>query len=186
LNLSDYVSIAVIVGAVNGVFIFLGKLLAESTVKHAYDRKLEETRAEWRRTDVLYVERLATFKLLQKKLVSVRRYCDSVISSELGAEFGRRTDELDAPDRKSLLTHWTELEALLDENLIFLSDGARAAFERLRDQLSVAAGMELALASAHPPPEVLSSKADGYAAVRNRVTECIGALFLDLSFPGEK
>jgi hypothetical protein len=185
LNLSDYVSIALIVGAVNGAFIFLGKLLAESAVKHTYDRKLEQIRAESRRTDVLYAERLATFKLLQNKLVSLRRYCDSVISSELGAEFGRRTDELDAADRKSLLTHWTELNSLLDENLIFLSDAARATFERLRDQLSIAAGMELVLASGNPPPEVQSSKADGYAAVRDRVTECIGALFKDLGFPSE-
>ena len=118
-------------------------------------------------------------------LVSIRRYCESHISSEIGSEFGTHPNDLEVADNKSILTHWTELETLLDENLIFLSSSCSASFERLRDQLSLGASMELWLASADPAPEVVASKADGYQAIINRINECIDALFKDLGFANE-
>ena len=178
-------SIGAVVGAVNVVFGYWAKSRIEGSIKHEYDKKLEKIKSEWKRTDILLTERMAAFKLLQKRLVSIRRYCESHISFEIGSEFGPRPDDLEAADNKSILTHWTELETLLDENLIFLSVSCSASFEQLRNQLSLGASMELGLTSADPAPEIMASKADGYQAISSLTNECIDALFKDLGFASD-
>ncbi len=185
MDISDLLSIGAVVGAVNAVLGYWAKSRIEGSIKHEYDRKLEEVKSEWKRTDILYSERLAAFKLLQRRLVSIRRYCDAQVNAEQGNEFAPGPDQLEANDNKSIITHWNELEPLLDENLIFLSSSSSSAFERLRQQLSLGSNMELWLASADPAPEVVASKSEGYMAIRCRVTECINALFKDLGFPSE-
>ena len=185
MNITDLLSIGAVVGAVNVVLGYWAKSRIEGSVKHEYDKALEKVKSEWKRTDILLTERMASFKLLQKRLVSIRRYCESQISSEIGSEFGSRPDDLEATDNKSILTHWTELETLLDENLIFLSGSCSASFERLRNQLSLGASMELHLACADPVPEIVASKVDGYQTISNRISECIDALFKDLGFAHE-
>lgn len=185
MNITDLLSIGVVVSAVNTVLGLWAKSRIEGSVKHEYDKALEKIKSEWKRTDILLAERMAAFKLLQKKLVSIRRYCDSQISSAIGSEFGPRMNDLAAADNKSILTHWTELETLLDDNLIFLSGACSASFERLRNQLSLGASLELWLASSDPAPEIVSSKADGYQAIRNKINESIDALFKDLGFERE-
>lgn len=185
MDISDLLSIGAVVAAVNAVLGYWAKSRIEGSIKHEYDRKLEGVKSEWKRTDIFYSERLAAFRLLQKRLVSLRRYCEAQMSAEQGNEFAPGPADLDANDNKSILSHWNELEPLLDENLIFLSNTSRSAFEHLRHQLSLGANMELWLASDDPAPEVVASKCDGYMAIRNRVTECIDALFKDLGFPSE-
>lgn len=128
---------------------------------------------------------MAAFKLLQKKLMSIRRYCEAHISSENGGDFGTRPDDLEAADKKSILTHWTELETQLDENLVFISSSCSASFERLRNQLSFGASMELHLCSVDPVPEIVASKKEGYQIIIDRINECIDALFKDLGFANE-
>jgi hypothetical protein len=185
MGISDLLSIGAVVAAVNAVLGYWAKSRIEGSIKYDYDRKLEEIKSEWKRTDILYSERLTAFKLLQKRLVSLRRYCDAHVSAEQGSEFSPGPDQLDATDNKSISNHWSELEPLLDENMIFLSSTSRAAFEHLRDQLSLGANMELWLAFDDPAPEVVTSIRDGYMAVRNRVNDCINALYKDLGFPSE-
>jgi hypothetical protein len=184
MDISDLFSVGAVVAAVNLTLGLWAKSRIEGSIKHEYDKALEKIKSEWKRTDTLLAERMAAFKLLQKKLVSIRRYCEAQRNSESGNDFAVRPEDLEAADNKSILVHWTELETLLDENLIFLSSSCNAAFERLRNQLSLGASMELWLAS-DPAPEVISSKANGYQAVSNRVSECIDALFKDLGFPNE-
>ena len=184
MDIADLFSIGAVVAALNFLLGLWAKSRIEGSIKHEYDKALEKVKSEWKRTDTLLAERMAAFKLLQKKLVSIRRYCEAHINSERGGEFGVRPEDLEAADNKSILTHWTELETLLDENLIFLSSSCNACFEQLRNQLSLGASMELWLASG-PAPEVVSSKASGYQAMSDRVSECIDALFKDLGFPNE-
>lgn len=185
MTITDLLSIGAIVGAVNAVLGYWAKSRIEGSIKHEYDKELEKLKSEWKRTDVLLTERMAVFKLVQKRLVSIRRYCESNIGSEIGSEFCPRPDDLELGDNKSILTHWTELETLLDENLIFLSSSCKASFESLRGQLSMGASMELHLASADPVPEIVASKSDGYQAIINRINECVDALFNDLGFANE-
>ncbi len=184
MDITDLFSIGAVVAALNLVLGLWAKSRIEGSIKHEYDKALEKVKSEWRRTDTLLAERLTAFRLLQKKLVSIRRYCEAHKNSEVGNEFSARPENLEAADNKSLLTHWTELETLLDENLIFLSRSCNASFEQLHNQLSLGANMELWLAS-DPAPEVVSSKASGYLAISNRASECIDALFKDLGFPNE-
>lgn len=185
MNITDFLTIGAVVGAVNTALGYWVKSRIEGSIKHEYDKALEEVKSEWKRTDILLAERMAAFKLLQKRLVSIRRYCEAQISSENGSEFDPRPDDLESADNKSILSHWTELETLLDENLVFLSSSCSAAFERLRNQLSLGASMELWLASADPAPEIVASKVDGYEAICNQINECIDALFKDLGFAHE-
>ena len=185
MNITDLLSIGAVVGAVNTVLGYWVKSRIEGSIKHEYDKALEKIKSDWKRTDILLSERLAAFKLLQKKLVSIRRYCESQIGSELGNEFSPGLDDLEGTDNKSILTHWTELETLLDENLIFLSGSCNASFEQLRNQLSSGASMELHLAFKDPVPEIVASKVDGYQAISNQISKCIDALFKDLDFAYE-
>ncbi len=185
MNISDLLSIGAVVTFVNVVLGYWIKARIEGSIKHEYDRNLEEVKSKWKRTDILYSERLATFKLLQKRLVSLQRYCDAQVRAEQGNEFGSRPDQLDANDNKSILSHWSELNSILGENLIYLSSTSREAFDRLDFQLSMGASMELWLASDDPAPEIVASKCGGYMDINDRVTECINALFVDLDFPSE-
>ncbi|MCE9551503.1 MAG: hypothetical protein K8R50_11010 [Betaproteobacteria bacterium] len=184
MDITDLFSIGAVVAAANLVLGLWAKSRIEGSIKHEYDKALEKVKSEWKRTDTLLAERMSAFKLLQKKLISIRRYCEAHRNSESGSEFAARPEDLETADSKSILTHWTELETLLDENLIFLSSSCNAIFERLRNQLSLGANMELWLTS-DAAPEVVSSKASGYQAISNRVSECIDALFKDLGFPNE-
>jgi len=185
MNITDYLTIGAVTGAVNVALGYWVKSRIEGSIKHEYDKALEKVKSEWKRTDILLAERMAAFKFLQKRLVSIRRYCEAHISSESGSEFGPRPDDLDAADNKSILSHWTELEALLDENLVFLSGSCSASFEQLRNQLSFGASMEIHLCSEDPMPEIVASKKDGYQIIIDRINECIDALFKDLGFANE-
>ena len=129
MNITDFLTIGAVVAAVNAVLGYWIKSRIEGSIKHEYDKALEKVRSEWKRTDILLAERMAAFKLLQKKLVSIRRYCEAHISSENGNEFDPRPDDLEAADKKSVLTHWTELETLLDINLVFISSSCSASFD---------------------------------------------------------
>lgn len=185
MNISDLLSIGAVVAAVNAVLGYWAKSRIEGSVKHDYDKQLERIKSELKRTDILLSERMAVFKLLQKRLVSIRRFCEAQISSENGEEFGPHPDDLDPIDNKSILTHWTELEALLDENLIFLSISCVSSFDRLRNQLSLGASLELYLASSEPPIEFLISKVDCYKTISHLISKCIDALYKDLAFSSE-
>jgi hypothetical protein len=185
MTITDLLSIGAIIGAINAVLGYWIKSRIEGSIKHEYDKELEKVKSEWKRTDILISERMAIFKLLQKRLVSIRRYCESHINSEVGNEFGNHPDKLDVADNKSILTHWTEFETLLDENLIFLSSSCTTSFEKLRNQLSLGVNMELWLSSSDPVPKMMASKADGYQVIIDRINECVNALFKDLGFTNE-
>jgi hypothetical protein len=185
MDISSYFSIDTVVGATIVIVGNWAKSRIEGSIQHEYDKGLEKLKYELKRTDMLVTERMVIFKLLQKKLVSIRRYCESQINGERGSEFGNRPDDLDSADNKSILIHTTELEALVDENLIFLSDSCRKAFENLRDQLSLGASMELWLASPQQQLKFETSKIDGYEAISNKVDSCIDALYLDIGFPNK-
>jgi len=182
MQIEDILFIGGVVGAINTALLYVAKLLVESLIKHEFDEEMERVKSEWRRTDVLNPERLAAFKLLQKSLVSLRRHCEPRVATQLGSEFGPGADDLKDADYNSILGHWNELETRLDEYLIFLSGSSRASFDRLRAQLWLGASMELALGSSCPGPEAIASRADRYAAIRNRISECIDAMFDDLGF----
>lgn len=185
MSVADILSIAVVVGAINAVLGYWAKSRIEGSIKHEYDRRMEDVKAAAKRADVLLAERLTVFKVLQGRLVSVRRYCESQINVRNGGEFGARPCDLSSSDNKSLLFHWTELEPLLDGNLIFLSAPSREAFERLRDQLSLGASMELALAFPKPALEVAASAINGYSSVSACADQCIEAMYKDLAFQNE-
>ena len=183
MSISDLLSIAAVVAGVNVVLGYWAKSRIEGSIKHEYDRRLEQVKSEAKRTDVLLSERLAVFKLLQKRLVSLKRYCKAHVNSQVEGEFGTHVRDLDAADNKALLAHWTEIEALFDDNQIYVSPPCRASFERLSHQLSLGASMEVWLASPDPAPEVVASQADGYLATSAVADECIDSLFKDLGFP---
>ncbi len=182
MDITDFVNVGLLVSAVNALLGYWVKTRIEGSIKHEYDKSLEKIKSDWKRTDILFSERMVIFKLLQKKLVSVRRYCESHINCERGGEFGIRPDNLDSADNKTILTHWEELETLLDESLIFLSSPCRKAFEQLRDQFSLGASMELWLESPEAVCEVVASKVDGYEAIVDKISCCISALYEDLGF----
>jgi hypothetical protein len=185
MDIEDLFSIGLVVSAANTVLGYWAKSRIESSVKHEYDKALEKVKSEWKRTDVLLTERIVVFKLIQKKLVSIRRYCVSQINSENGNEFSSRPYDFEPTDNKSILTHWTELEVLLDENLIFFSSSCLTSFERLCGQISLGASMELWLMSSEPSKVIVASKSDGYQEIINRINECIDSLFKDLQFQNE-
>ena len=63
MSISDLLSIAAVVAGVNVVLGYWAKSRIEGSIKHEYDRRLEQVKSEAKRTDVLFSERLAVFKL---------------------------------------------------------------------------------------------------------------------------
>jgi hypothetical protein len=190
MNINDLLIISAVVGAivstVNVAFGYWLKAKVEGSIKLEYDKNLEKFKAKWKRTDVLLSERMAAFKLLQKKLVSIRRYCEAQIGSQLGSEFSKRPEDLNDTDQKSILSHNEELEALLDENLVFLSQSSKEAFEKLRSTLSSGQSIELWLALDDPAPETVSSQSSCYENIISALNSCIDELYKDLGFVHER
>lgn len=58
MSVADLLSIAVVVGAINAVLGYWAKSRIEGSIKHEYDRRMEDVKAAAKRADVLLAERL--------------------------------------------------------------------------------------------------------------------------------
>ena len=185
MEISDLLSIGALVAALNMLLGIWVKSRIESSIKHEYDRRLEELKNEGKRRDVLYVERLTAFKSLHKRLISLRRYCEAQVNDERGSDLLPGTEALTPDDNKSCLVHLHLIDSTLDETGIFLSGETRSTFDELRRQLSLGARLEIWLSDKDIDPEVVASKASCYQAIAARVDISLGSVYKDLGFPHE-
>ena len=181
MEISDLVSISAVLAAlVAGLGWWLRSRL-ENSIKHEYDRILLALEAQQRRNDARHAERLGAYKVLSKKLLSLRRYCNAR-SAELGdaSEFEPRTEALTEDENISLLMHAEILRRSIDEFELFVSPTTREQFGDLFNQLSLGFNLELWLIGSENPDEL---NAPGlYDSVASKVNKSLGALYNDLGF----
>jgi hypothetical protein len=181
MEISDLVSIsAVITGLVAGLGWWLRSRL-ENSIKHEYDRIILALEAQQRRNDSLHAERLSAYKVLSKKLLSLRRYCNAR-SAEFGdaSEYEPRTEALTEDENISLLMHSEILLRSIDEFELIVSQTTREQFDSLFEQLSFGFNLELWLIDSKNPEEL---NAPGlYDSVVSEVNETLDALYNDLGF----
>ena len=133
-----------------------------------------------RKQELLIQERLAAFKAIQERLVSIRRYCEAGLGEQGGSDFAARFESLPQSDPRSALLHASALQDVIDKNSIFVSQKGRVALKELTCQLALLCTMELAIAS---DPSIKSSSENGYNAGARAVDVCIGALYEELRLP---
>lgn len=136
-----------------------------------------------KRHEVIDAERLTAFKMLNKKIVSLKKYCMVKEMGNSGCELGPTLESLGAEANKSIMVHRTEIWTIVEENGIFLSKKSRKVLQDLDSQLSLLCSMELCLADSNPLKEVVSSAPEGYRLGANIAESCLDALFDELKYP---
>lgn len=135
-----------------------------------------------RKYEILLKERIPAFKSIQRRIVSLKRYCMARVAEYQGNEFAAHFDDLPGEDKKSALSHRSELGNLVEENLIFLSSQSRKSLEDLDTQLSLLCNLELSLA-ANPDQSITSSAQGAYEATLDRIDTCLENLYSELKLP---
>ena len=130
--------------------------------------------------EALIAQRLPAFKAIQKKLVSIQRYCEAKRAELDGDEFSSRLNDLSSEDQKSALEHLTELKMIADENQVFLSKSSKKSIERIYSALALLCSMELSTIE-HPDEFALGPGA--YSLPLERIEESVQKLYGELKLP---
>ena len=139
------------------------------------------------RSGVLFEQRLAAFRALQKPLLAIGTYCRAEIGRLRGSEFVSR----ESRGTTGCLALHEELNDSFLEYRMLLTPDSRGHFERLSVSLSSCAEMELAFAlnESRPTDERIEGLSNGtaelYAGVEMSAKKCIQSLFDGLKFPSE-
>lgn len=184
MNLTDYLSVSIIVGACTTILGWWLKSRLDSSIKHEYDKILESFKTELKRSETLLTERLAAFKTLSSYLLALRRYSTSC-SAEFrnSSEFEARTESLTEQENISLLIHHENISRALEKNELVISPNSRKCFDRLFSQMHSGFHLELWLTSSNPDPEIVSSAHQLYDLITSRVNEVLSSLYSDLGLP---
>lgn len=186
MSLTDFLSIFL---SISSVFAVIASVLGwwlksrlDSSIRHEYDRLLELFKAEQRRSEVLHAERMEAFKVLNGKLLELRRYCNarSVEYSNSSSEFDPRVDSLSTLENISLLQHHEKIRRAMEERELLLSPNVRKAFQELFAQMSLGFSLEIRLLSEDSPSEFNPEKL--YDLVAECVSSVTEALYNDLGF----
>jgi hypothetical protein len=126
--------------------------------------------------EILFQEKLKACKSLQQRLISLKKYCLSVIADYEGNEFAPRYED----DCKSALTHRQEISSVIEDNYMFFPMKSFPELSQLDAQLSLLCNFELLKASNWQGwNEEERSKADnssGYEGVLKHVERCLNRL----------
>ena len=133
--------------------------------------------------DIILQERILAFKTIHKELVFLSRYCHAIVASRKGNEFAPRLEDLSEDVKKSALTHWTYLQEIVDENLIFLPSRSKKLIDEIFFCLSILSNIELQLAYSDPPEEVVISAPEAYENAIDKIDLCLENLFNELKLP---
>lgn len=133
--------------------------------------------------EVLLTQRIPAFKAIQKQLVSFRRYYTASLSEIVGNEFAPKLNDLSKEDRKSPLEQRDALDAVLADNLIFLSKGSRNGLNALENSLGLLCHVEL-LHATEPENETWQNEVNGfYERILSQIDECIEEMYKELRLP---
>lgn len=184
MSIIDYFTITTIISACTAVLGWWLKSRLDNSIKHDYDKLIEGFRSELKRSDVLLTERLAAFKSISSRLLSLRRYCHAR-SAEFrnDSEFEPRTEALTEQENVGLLIHHENITRCLESMELFISPISRKKFEDLFAQMTLGFNLELWLVSDDPAPEIVVSAHELYDLVGQRVNDVMGALYSDLGLP---
>ena len=184
MNLSDYFGVTVIVGGCTTILGWWLKSRLDSSIKHEYDRILEEFKSNLKRSDVLLSERLAAFKIISVQLLALRRYCYARRAELVcESEFESRTDSLNEDENIGFLNHHDRLSRTLDSIELLISPNSRKHFEALFSALIICCNSELWLPVKDQDAALISSVPELYESVAKNVDDVLTALYTDLGFP---
>ena len=131
---------------------------------------------------LLFDEKIRVFKKLQAKLTSFKKYCYAA-QGELSPEDLRPNfDSLAEEDRKSALVFVSELEQIMQEDFIFLSDKSREVFSELMRELYIMPSMELATMSNKDDPAFTNDAIAAYRDAMDKIDICLRSLYEELEF----
>jgi hypothetical protein len=184
MSITDYFSITVIIGGVATILGWWLKSRLDSAIKHEYNQMLELFKTELGRSNVLHSERLAAFKVLAERLLTLRRYCNAR-SAEFRneSEFEARTDSLKPEENMSLLQHHEAVQRSLEERELFISPQSRHRFNELLSQMSRGFNLELWLLSGTEIENDQLNANELYDLIAARVNDVLDSLYADLGFP---
>jgi hypothetical protein len=129
---------------------------------------------------ILIKEKLAAFKVVQERLVAIRRYCEAGIAEIEGGDFNPTFEALPDTDARSALLHSAALRYVIDANRIWLSDEEIKALNDLSAQMGMLCSMELAISA---DPSLKETGVSGYSAAIREVDTCINTMRDELNLP---
>ncbi len=133
--------------------------------------------------EVLMAQRIPAFKAIQKQLVAFRRYYVASLSEMSGSEFAPKLEDLPEEERKSPLEQRQSLDAVLADNLIFLSKESRKCLDALDGSLELLCSEELLRAS-EPENQTWRDEVKGfYERILSQVDACTEEIYKELKLP---
>ena len=131
--------------------------------------------------EVLLAQRLPAFKIIQKKLVSIRRYIETELGEQRGYKYILKREYLSDEDRKPLEEHLNELMNIVDENFVFLSKHSRDSVEHTYVWLTILVVDEKTRRKSNkqPDPDIIKL----YEATIEKIEDCIEDIYESIKLP---
>lgn len=151
---------------------FVAALLA-SAITYAFSRRAK-------RRELADAERLAAFRALHERLLSLARYCDAFANEINGGDFDDRLESLAEGDHRSALMHRNDIDRTRQQWQYLLSTKANDALRELDGQLGLVCTMNLTATT-----EYLRSDgaAETYRGMSERAMKCVDTLYEALGLP---
>lgn len=151
---------------------FVAALMA-SAITYAFLRRAK-------RRELADAERLAAFRALHERLLSLARYCDAFAAEISGGDFDDRLDDLPESDHRSALMHRNDIYRTRQQWQYLLSAKANDALRDLDGQLGLICTMNLTATQ-----EYLRSDgaAETYTSMSEHAMKCIDTLYEALELP---
>ncbi|HLA87847.1 MAG TPA: hypothetical protein VJL10_07490 [Anaerolineales bacterium] len=128
--------------------------------------------------EFLLKEKIDALKSIQQRLVSLKKYCYSVIAEYEGNEFAPRYEK----DNKGALVHRDELSSCAEDNAIFFSEELTKKLNDLDSQLSLLCNFELWRVSCTLEERAAYENMSGYEGTIRAVDRCLADVQKELSF----
>lgn len=128
--------------------------------------------------EFLLKEKIEALKAIQQRLVSLKKYCYSVIAEYEGNEFAPRYEK----DNKGALVHRDEVSSCVEDNAIFLSEKLIKKLNDFDAQLGLLCNFELYRATWTAEERSAYENMSGYEGTIRAVDHCIADIQKELSF----
>ena len=133
-----------------------------------------------KRKEIADADRLAAFRALHERLLSLARYCDASAAEIDGGDFDERLDDLAEGDQRSALMHRNDIARTTRQWQYLLSPKARQALHEMDARLGLVCTMNLTASTEELHGDAAASN---YRATAERAMACIDELYAALELP---
>lgn len=135
-----------------------------------------------KRYDLVQAERLAAFRVLKERLLSLARYARARAANIDGGDLEPRTSDLaEGEGPNSFLMFHAEIGRVIDDYAHVVRGDAREALNELMARLQLVCHMQVAITG--DPEDRSEATADMYRSTASLATKCVDRVYSGLQLP---